>query len=886
MIKTSEIKSAVITHKTPDFDAVAGACAARFLHGCDLVLTATSYEPNVDKFIKDHAESELPIRRLKDKEIEEIGSLDLLVITDCKLAERLGSLAVLAERAKKIIIYDHHPAHGMDMEGDESYVEELGASVTIIYKRIEEAGLEIPERLASLMALGIYEDTGLLTFKSTTPDDIRTAAKLLERGADLDYISEYIKRDLSREHVFVLNELLLNMMTMKFHGISVGVSQASVDKYLGEIAYLAHRIMDMEGMDALFIAVRAGERIVLIGRSRVDEVNASSVIYRFGGGGHPTAASSIVKDMTLHETMEKLRSVIREEVRPVRYAGDIMTSPVKSVPVTESFETAMDLFMKYNLNMMPVVENGLPVGLISRKDILSGMKHGLKGEPVNSLMQIEFETVEPDIPYYEAERVMLNNNQKMLPVVREGKLLGVITRTDLLRMMHEEISRMPRYMHGRTEGEGPARIRVIKSLLENRMSERITAILKEVGELASKMGYSAYLVGGVVRDLLMDRENMDIDIVVEGDAPKLAKRFAQSNGARVSEHFKFKTAVVIFPDDFRVDFATSRTEFYTNPAAAPEVENASIRNDLYRRDFSINAMAVKLNGEDFAQLLDFFGGQRDLKDGKVRVLHSLSFVDDPSRALRGIRFAVRFGFDIGPHTEKLLKHAVSLSLIDRIVGQRLFMELKYILSENAYIDALHMMKRYDLLRFFHPKVILDDAKLRRFDAVKRINGWYCFQFEDKPELWKARFAILFNELGWEDMKSLAERFELSPKLHDELIKSFFDMKSALGRLKKLDEPNPAMVTETLEVLDTEFILAAGAFMGEDFEWLLKEYFSVYRFVEPELDGNDLKSMGIPPSSMYGDIFEEIRRRKLNGTINNIEQEKELAMDIYRDRGDS
>ncbi|QAR33227.1 CBS domain-containing protein [Geovibrio thiophilus] len=875
-----DIKKAVITHKTPDFDALASACAACVLHGCDAVLTVTSFEANVEDYFNEE-EVTLPVIRLKEKEFEEIKSLELLVVTDCKLAERTAPLEWLLKKADKIIMYDHHPSHGRDIEADETYVDETGSTVTIIIRKMKETGFTPDKPLATLMMLGLYEDTGLLSFSSTTAEDILAGAFLLESGADLELISEYVKRDMSKEQIFILNELLVNMNVFHIQGASVGLSYATTDRYIGEIAVIAHRIMDMESMDALFVAVRAGERIVLVGRSRADEIDCSVVMERFGGGGHSSAASAIVKKMTLTECVDLLKIVISENIHPVRLAKDIMNSPVKTVPITGTFEMAMDLFMKYNLNMMPVVDNaGLPVGLISRRDILQGIKHGLDGEPVRSLMQIEFRTVEPDVPYYLAEEMMLSLNQKMLPVVHEGRLKGVITRTDLLRLMHEEITKLPRHQ----QSKQAQKLKNISSLVKTCLPDRVSRILEDIGRLAESMGLNAYLVGGVVRDILMQNTNMDIDIVVEGDAPALAKRFAAMKKAKVSEHFKFKTAVVIFRDGFRVDFATSRTEYYTNPASAPEVENASIRNDLYRRDFSINAMAVKLTGDDFGLLLDFFGGQKDIIDKKIRVLHSLSFVDDPSRCLRGVRFAVRYGFAVGPHTEKLLKHAVSLKLLERVVGQRMYLELKYILSEDSYVDALLMMKKYDMLKFFHEKLAIDDFKLDRFAVLKKINGWYSFQFEDKLELWISRFCILFADLNRQEMKRLASRFEITGRLYDELADTFYKFKHAVWQVRRLKDVKASAITGIFEGMKTEAVTAAVAVLGQEYEWLLKEYLTVYRFVTPSVDGNDLKSMGIPPSGIYGEILKEIKRAKLDHEISSKEEELDLAERIARERG--
>lgn len=880
VLPLNKMKKVVITHKIPDFDALASACAACALHGCDAVLTATSYENNVEDFLNSEDLS-VPVVRIREKSITEIKELELLVITDCHLEERIEPLNSLIKVAKKIIIYDHHQSQENPIIASETYISEVGSTVAVIVSKMKEVDFSPTKSIATLMMLGLYEDTGLLSFSSTTEEDMLAAVYLLKAGANLDFISEYINRGMSKEQVFIMNELLVNMNIFHIQGSSIGLSYASTDRYVGEIAVIAHKIMDMESMDALFVAVRAGERIVLVGRSRAEEIDCSAVMNRFGGGGHPSAASAIEKKMTLTECIDLLKVVISENIHPVRLARNLMTSPVKTVPINGTFEIAMDLFMKYNLNIMPVIDNeGRPVGMISRRDILQGVKHGLQHEPVRSLMQIEFRSISPEAPYYLAEEMMLSLNQKMLPVVEDGILLGVITRTDLLRLMHEEISRLPRHQ----QMKQPKKYKNISSLLDVSLPENVTKILSEIGGLAEKMGFNAYLVGGVVRDILLQKSNLDIDIVVEGDAFSLAKKFAALHKAKTAEHSKFKTAVVIFEDGFRVDFATSRTEYYTNPASVPEVENASIRNDLYRRDFSINAMAMKLTGDDFGLLLDFFGGQKDIQDKKIRVLHSLSFVDDPSRCLRGIRFAVRYGFLIGPHTEKLLKHAVSLKLLERVIGQRMYLELKYILSEDNYVDALLMMKKYDMLKFFHEKLAIDDFRLERFAALKKINGWYSFQFEDKLDEWISRMCILFSDLVGKDMKQLALRFDITGKLYDELAHSFYDFKSAIRNIKRLKDITPSKVTRVLDGVRAEVAAAVVAVLGHEYEWVLKEYLTVYRFIQPSIDGNDLKKLNIPPSGIYKEILDSVKKAKLDREVNSKDEELLLAVKIAKDKG--
>jgi len=874
------MKKIAITHKNPDFDAMASAYAAVLYHGLDAIVTATSYETSVKEYITTE-EVSLPIFHIKEKELDSIESIDLLVITDCKLANRLEPLDSLIKKAKKVIVYDHHPSHGQDITADEMNVEDIGASVSIIVHKMKEKGMRLTKEEATTFMLGIYEDTGMLTFSSTTVKDMDAASWLLSCGADLQIVSDYVKREMSKDHIFMLNELLTNMTLVRIGSISIGVSNASSDQYVGEISYLAHKIVDMESLDALFILVRTGDRVVMIGRSRADEVNVATVAYNFGGGGHPTAASAVIKDQTLHECTSKLHMILHEVVKPVKLAADIMNFPVKSLNTKTTFSEAIDLFMKNNLNMMPVLDGEKPLGLVSRRDILQGLKHKLNDEPINSIMQVEFGTVTPDTPYYTIEELMLGTNQKMIIVEENSVLKGVITRTDLLRLMHEEISKMPRYKDGMLVNNEVKKFKSIASGIVSVMPQRVVDILKDIGETADKDGYKCYLVGGVVRDILLKKCNEDIDIVVEGSAPAFARKFAKKHKARVAVHAKFKTAVVIFPDGFRVDFATSRTEYYNFPASAPTVEDASIRNDLFRRDFSINAMAVKLNIGEFGTLLDFFGGQRDIADKKIRVLHSLSFVDDPSRALRAIRFAVRFEFMIGPHTDRLFRHAVSLNLFDRVIGPRMFLELKYILSEKNYFDALEMMKQYDMLKFFSKRLQMDTRKSGYFESLEKIIDWYSFQFDDEFELYISRFIILFWDLERDDVNDLMTRFQLDEGKTMELLDSFKDTKDVVNGISRKNIVKPSVFTYYLNRLSTPCAVAASVVLGEDYEALVKAYFSTYKDIKPDINGNDLMKAGIKPKTIYAKILADLRDEKIDNVCVGAEEQLKRAKTLAK-----
>ena len=874
----------VLTHLVPDFDAIASAYGALKLHGCDHIALSSNSEPNVYEFLKT-AEGSIPIKRYSEKEIEETEHIELLIITDCKQKKRLGHFAAFLDKAEKIIVYDHHPSYDSDIEGALYIVESVGSAATVLVKKLKEAGVPISAFEATLLALGIYEDTGLLTFNSTRQDDALAVAWLLECGMETSRIGDYVKRDLNRAQIFIMNELLLNMSVITVGSVNVAFSYASADEYVDEAAYIVQRIMLMEGLSCLFTLVSVGGRIFLVGRSKTSKVDVSLVAAQFGGGGHPAAASASIKELFLPEAVEKLKYVIRECIRPVKTVSEIMNSPVKYVASGALFSKAMDITMKYNLNNMPVVKDGRTVGIISRKDILHGMKHGLKNEPINGIMQVEFDTVSPETPFYTAEEIMVCKGQKLLPVEDETGLAGVVTRTDLFRLMHEEITLRTAQADKARSDLGLARSRNVQALLKEALPPDILKLLEDIGATAGREGVQVYVVGGFVRDLLMKNKNFDIDIVVEGDAAAFAARFAFERGGKAAVHAKFKTAVVTLPNGFKVDFAAARTEYYMTPAAAPEVENASIRNDLFRRDFTINSMAVRLDGKQYGQLLDFFLGQKDINEKKIRALHSLSFVDDPSRAFRAIRFAVRFGFQVGEHTERLIKHAESLNLFGQIVGSRLFLELKYILEEQGYMKALEMMKKYNLLRFFSSEIQLDKTQSDRFARLETLISWHNVQIGTKLELWRARFVILFFGLNFNHFKETVEKFAQSEKAAQRLLADYGGLQNTINEAKKLKTLLPSRIAHICDGVSAEVLLAAGAVMGETKQDIVKNFLTTYSGVNPILHGDDLKTLGVPKGPVFKTVLDRLRDARLDGLVKDRGDEEGFVLGFLANLGD-
>jgi len=600
----------ITTHEMADFDALASLVAAKKLYPNAHLVLPGSQEKKVRDYLK---ESPFALEFVSANKVdpEKVG---LMVVVDTKLKERIGPLGKVVDLGRASIhVYDHHPSHPKDLSGDLEVVRETGAATTILVKILRDRGIRINPDEATLFTLGIYEDTGCFTFNSTTAEDLEAAAYLLECGTDLNEVADYVKRDLTVEQVEMLNEMIQNAEVHNFNGVDVTITTISRERYVGDLAVLAHKLKDMENLNVLFVLGRMDDRITLIARSRLSVVNVGAIAEEFGGGGHPSAASAVIKDMTLVQTKDKLLDILGGYLEKVHTAASVMVVPVLWIAPHAPIRDVEKIMVRYNINAMPVLEkeDGRLLGVITRQTVEKAMYHGLGEAPVEDYMSTDVESVDPQTPLTDVERVMMEKNQRIVPVVENDRVVGIVSRGDVLRVLYRELSHSPQPLK-ENASDFPF-VKNVRSILRARLPEYCNRILQQAGEVADEMGVNVYVVGGFVRDLLLRMENLDIDLVVEGgEGIAFAYLLAKRLDGRVNAHKKFQTAVVVLPDGFKVDVATARMEYYEEPAALPIVQMGSIKRDLYRRDFSINAMAIKLNGENAFHLIDFFGGQRDL----------------------------------------------------------------------------------------------------------------------------------------------------------------------------------------------------------------------------------------------------------------------------------
>jgi tRNA nucleotidyltransferase (CCA-adding enzyme) len=669
--QTKEMTTIIGTHLNADFDALASLLAAQKLYPGSQVVFPGSQEKSLRNFFINSMIYLFNMVELKsvDPAIVQAWSSSTPVNPNGSATSPPSWKTKRWRSTSSTTI----PARRATSKGDRMHCAETGANVTILVEEIIRRDIPVSPDEATVMCLGIYEDTGSFSFASTAVRDFHAAAWLLEKGANLNIIADLISREISPRQVTVLNDMIQAAGRIHINGVEIAFTSVSTDTYVPDFAFLVHKMVKMENLDAIFALARMGGKVYVVARSRIPEVDAGSIVAGLGGGGHAYAAAATIRDRTLIQVEHQLLKILQSKVRARRLAGSLMSSPPIFAGPDIRLKTAGDILTRYNINALLIMEGGAAEGAIrgyiSRQIIEKALFHGLGDAPVSDYMNTDIESVAPDADLPEIQKTIIENKQRILPVVKDGQVVGVLTRTDLLNILIHRDNRNNKRCRQTDSGGAPwPHAQHVGRFMRERLSRELIDMLAAIGRTAARIGCGAFVVGGFVRDLFLYRPNEDIDIVIEGDGIAFARQYARKAGARLHTHEKFGTAVIIFEGGFKIDVASARLEYYQFPAALPTVEMSSIKLDLYRRDFTINTLAIHLNPDRFGTLIDFFGAQKDLKSRVIRVLHNLSFVEDPTRVFRAIRFEQRFAFTIGKLTANLIENAARHDFTKKLSG--------------------------------------------------------------------------------------------------------------------------------------------------------------------------------------------------------------------------
>lgn len=847
----------ILSHNNTDFDALASMIAAKKLYPDAVLVLPDKQDHKVGRFLNIYRDT---FQFMRDLHVE-WDQVEQIILVDVANLKRAGRVpADFDPSSVEMIVYDHHPKRPEDVQPNGGRIEEVGAAVTLLIEEIERQKLPISEFEATLFGLGIYTDTGNFTYKNTTARDLEVTSTLVRAGMNLEMVQRFSEDVLEPEQQILLDELLQNAETIELEGLEIVVSSYDQPKFQSGLALITHKLLGIKGADAAISIVRMKKHVHIVGRANSNRISLHPILQKFGGGGHQHAGSAMVKKGDLQQTVEAVLTDLPLMLNPAVTAAEIMSSPVKTLTPETTIEEAGRLMYRYGHSGYPIVsEDGKLVGLITRRDLDKGNYHGLGHAPVKGYMTTDVFTVTPETPLEEVQKLVIDHNIGRLPVLDvDGQMIGIVTRTNLIEKMHQEMMQS-------TEDETHQAFINIQNEMTEQLPKSIMEVLQQISETASEMAVDCFLIGGIVRDILLEKPNDDIDIVVEGDGVQFAKRLHEKYGGEVVIHESFGTATWEQPDGLSIDVTSSRLEFYDRPASLPSVELSTLEEDLRRRDFTINAMAARLNEGQFGELIDPFGGQNDLQKGQIKVLHNLSFIEDPTRICRAVRFEQRFDFKMDAETEQFALN--SIDHVKSLTPNRLVVQMEKLFHEG---DPSAVIRRLFEIKFWQQFGVEEQVAEQTVEAAKRLQQLYeVFGPMDGKVVtrfipnWFDYFILPFMNSG-----ELTSAYSFA--LTKPLIKQVEELQ-ALLKAEPFAERTIEQYHLRLKHLSTEAILIGVASGRLDDDPTLRVYLEKRAQLPTYVTGQTLMGLGLKPGPKFKEFLLRLEIEQLNGDVTSLEE---------------
>ena len=864
----------IVTHVGADFDGFASMLLAQRLHPGARLFFPGSRERSVRKMLQARG---TVLDEIRQKEIDP-DQIQRVILCDIRQKSRLGILpSWLQERPDiEVIAYDHHPDDEKDLPVEKGLVDSAaGSTCTLLCEELQRQGLSISSEEATLALMGIYEDTGSLSYPTTGSRDLRSAAWLLDQGADLSSVRRFALHTLDASHLEILYRMTEELEVLRIRGHRVGILSIELGKYVAELAPLVSRCLEIFELPLLFALFGEVDRVTVIARGEVDGAHLGEILSELiGGGGHDTAASGNRKGETCLEVRERLLALLPAQLPVEASAADLMIKAFVALDEGQSVDRAKELLLEARVNAAPVLDrSGIATGSVTRQILDAAIQHQLGSREVTRVMSQDVPWVQADLSAEELGRLMTEGAGPRFVLVGRASEppLGLVTRTTVLRHLHGRFQQFGDRLERRAL-ESRERRQGIGRMLRRALTPGLVSLIEHISEVAREHTTQVYIVGGLVRDVLLLRENRDLDLVVVGDGVQFAQKLAVELGVVPRVHQAFLTARIELADGMVVDIATARSEFYQTPAALPKVRGSALRQDLYRRDFTINALAIQIGPEPSFELIDYFGGQRDLRAKSLRVLHSLSFIDDPTRVLRAVRLELRLNLSISPETVRLIHVAVSEGVFERLSGPRLREELALLLDHPSAMRGLDRLEDLGVLATLNPRLKINPARRTALERARATWDWFRLEAVEGVEvqLWFLLLLALLADLTRAERDQLAERLRLGEG--DRRRVSFY-----LGRVgtsrRLLAKSNTLAheVRESLDNLSAEETLLVMASGDEAVRRWVRLYLTSLRPLELSILGRDLVAHGITPGPGIGKALGETLAARLDGEIETSEE---------------
>jgi nanoRNase/pAp phosphatase (c-di-AMP/oligoRNAs hydrolase) len=425
----------VTTHKNTDFDALASVIAATILYPGSRPILPNNLNPNVKAFLSIHKDL-LQISAVDDIDL---GAVTRLIVVDVNTWERLDRMANLKDKDDlEIFLWDHHFNKG-NISANFKCREATGATVTLLARQLRKEGKLLTPIQATLMLAGIYEDTGNLTFPATTAEDAHAAAYLLERKADLTIVGTFLRPAYGEKQKDILFKMLQNSERVRLNGHSISINIIDIEGYVDSLAVVVRMYMEIVNVEVAFgIFLESGrKRCMVIGRSTVDGFDVGAIMRSMGGGGHPNAGSALLKSVNPAAVEDWIKELVAGNQRASVQISDLMSFPVITVPDNTPMKKVAQILKEKGCTGLPVVKEGKAVGMISRRDFRRIKKESQLKAPVKAFMTTKVLVIEPGKSPMQAVRIMVKHDIGRLPVEDNGRIIGIITRSDAMLYFYD-----------------------------------------------------------------------------------------------------------------------------------------------------------------------------------------------------------------------------------------------------------------------------------------------------------------------------------------------------------------------------------------------------------------------------------------------------------------
>ena len=815
----------ILTHEHADFDAIASLLAASLLYPQALPVYPYWVNRNVRNFLDEHQHliSFVRARDLPRGRVTRAILVDTLRVNQVKgMNDSTAYFAI-----------DHHTRTIAPPDEWKLWSEPVGANVTLLIEDLIGQQIQLTSVQATLMAMAIHEDTGSLTYAATTTRDAACLAWLLEQGADLEIILRYTNHPLDQAQRDLLDTLVQQCEFIERKGYAIAIAQATIGDFRGEFSTLIARLRDNYDLDAAFLLIERGDVVHMVARSTKAAFDVGVIARELGGDGHPRASAAPVRNRSIQSVRDQLVALLEQQLKAQEADG---TPPKPASDLAARDATQPRHEFKQLEQVLPLAQLRL-LRLLGEVAEELGHKIYVVGGFVRDLF---------------AERTLLHDS------------------------MHERVSNFDLDIvieSAGANGDAPA----ANDLGLVPPDNAINFAEEIVGRFGGR--FVPHKRFGTAKWFLNDPDNpVDIDALCGTGlfgATTASRSMVDASSAKVEE------AATASDDNQRLpphlDFVSARTEFYNAPTELPTVAIGNIELDLKRRDFTVNTMALALTPTHWGELLDYFGGMSDLQQGTVRVLHSRSFVDDPTRMVRAVRYEQRFGFQIDAQTEALL--IAARSLLQRLSPARLWAELDRIFHERLPEGALSRLQELGLLEMIHPalevtmQVRNDFVRLREALAggaqkarVAVIDGLL-----RATPIERLYWGLLIYPLAAEVDEALTERLTLRGETQ-QLMRGIRTLQGAVDQLANQELSISRMVAILDRVDPVALALVYVTSARRPLVHTIERYLVEWRHVAPLLNGHDLEELGVARGPFFREILETLRMNRLDGAIDSKEDE--------------